>query len=57
MSCVRRVRNALLAQPNVEEVGIDYSAKVAYVVPSGEFDSEAAIAALQANGYGATIQP
>jgi hypothetical protein len=51
------VRNALLAQPNVEDVGIDYSAKVAYIVPSGEFDSEAAIAALQASGYGATIQP
>lgn len=51
------MRNALLAQPNVEEVGIDYSAQVAYVVPNGEFDAEAAIAALKADGYGATIQP
>jgi hypothetical protein len=51
------VRNALLAQPNVEEVGIDYNAQVAHVVPNGEFDTEAAIAALKADGYGATIQP
>lgn len=57
MSCVRRVRNTLLGQSNVEEVGIDYAAKVAYVVPSGEFDPEAAIEALKESGYDATIQP
>jgi ABC-type xylose transport system substrate-binding protein len=50
------VRNALKAQPNVEEVGIDFNAQVAYVVPNGDFDIDAAIAALEANGYGATIQ-
>ena len=51
------MRNTLLAQSNVREVGIDYAAKVAYIVPSGEFDANAAVEALKAVGYGATIQP
>ena len=51
------MRNTLLAQSNVSEVGIDYAAKVAYIVPSGEFDPDAAVEALKAAGYGATIQP
>lgn len=51
------MRNTLLAQPHVEDVGVDYNSKVAYIVPNGEFDAELAIEALKANGYGATIQP
>ena len=51
------MRNTLLGQSNVSEVGIDYAAKVAYIVPDGEFDTSAAVEALKEAGYGATIQP
>ncbi len=56
MSCVRSVRTALLGLDSSDQVAIDFSAKVAYVVPDGAFDAEAAIAALAEKGYDAELR-
>jgi hypothetical protein len=48
----------LLALPGVENVAVDFDKKIAYLI-SGEsegFDSDAAIASLAGEGYGATIR-
>ncbi|MEE9392359.1 MAG: hypothetical protein V3W41_07625 [Planctomycetota bacterium] len=51
------VRDALLDQPNVKEVAIDYDKGLAYVLPDGDFDVEKAISALGEDGkYTASIQ-
>lgn len=57
MSCVRSVRAILNEQPNVETVGVDFENQVAYVVPSGDFDTQAALAALEQGGYPSEVRP
>ena len=57
MSCVRRVRSILSEQPHVQTVGVDFGSQVAYIVPAGDFDVEAALAALEAGGYPAEVRP
>ncbi len=57
MGCTLSVRDALLDQPNVKEVAIDYDKGLAYVLPDGDFDVEKAISALGEDGkYTASIQ-
>ena len=56
MSCVRSVRATLLDQPGISEVAVDFQNKTAWVVAEGFFDTDAAIAALADQGYGAELR-
>ncbi len=56
MNCPPQVRSALESVDGVESVEVDYAAKTATIIASGEVSEEEMIEALEAANYGGSVQ-